>query len=157
VARRRNRGAIVAHLSRDDLEEIYSLRLAVEPLATVWSARNASDADCAAMQAVIDSYAALDSAGAHEAAEADLRFHDVVYRSAGHGRVLRLWQELRPPVSIFLLARSYIGQAEFCDGMIRNHDVILAAIRDRDEERAHQVAVDHIRMSYGRVVGSYAA
>src|SRR5579884_3034520 len=40
VVRRRNRGAIVARLSREDLEEVFSLRLAIEPVACAWAARN---------------------------------------------------------------------------------------------------------------------
>ena len=45
VMRRRNRGAIVARLSRVDLEEVYSLRLAIEPVACAWAARNANERD----------------------------------------------------------------------------------------------------------------
>jgi DNA-binding GntR family transcriptional regulator len=158
VARRRNRGAAVAELSRSDLDEIFSLRLGVEPIATEWAARHASAADCAEMRAVIDTFSSIaPSASAYDAAEADLRFHDVVYRAARHGRLLRLWQDLRPPVCIFLLARSYAGQADFHEGMIHNHSVILSAILDGDAESARRVAIDHIQMSYARVVASYQA
>ena len=41
VLLRRNRGAVVARLSRADLEEVYSLRLALERLAVAQAARMA--------------------------------------------------------------------------------------------------------------------
>jgi len=44
----------VAELSRTDLEEVFSLRLAIEPIGFAWAARNADADDLAEMQAVID-------------------------------------------------------------------------------------------------------
>jgi DNA-binding GntR family transcriptional regulator len=158
VVRRRNRGAMVAQLSRTDLEEVYSLRIAIEPFVCAWAARNATAADWAAMQATIDTYSELDqTVTVDEAADADLRFHDVVYRAAGHKRVLRLWQDLRPQVYIFMLARTYVGEPEFPGIMIRSHGKLLSAIRDGDEERATRVAVDHVQTSYRRVIAGYRA
>ena len=126
VVRRRNRGAMVAQLSRTDLDEVYSLRIAIEPLVCAWAARNATEPDWAEMQATIDTYTELDeSVTVHEAADADLRFHDVVYRASRHKRVLRLWQDLRPQVYIFMLARTYVGEPEFPTIMIRNHGELL--------------------------------
>ncbi|HEY3614523.1 MAG TPA: GntR family transcriptional regulator [Gaiellales bacterium] len=156
VVRRRNRGAIVASLSREDVEEVYSLRAAIEPLVCEWAARRASERDWAEMQAVIERYSDLAAtANPHEAADADLRFHDVIYRAAGHRRVQRLWQDLRPQVYIFLLARKYVGTHEFRDVMISKHSAILAAIEARDPERARQTAVDHVEASYTRVIADY--
>src|SRR6185503_14103153 len=47
VLLRRNRGAVVARLSRADLDEVYSLRLALERLAVVEAARHGTEADFA--------------------------------------------------------------------------------------------------------------
>jgi DNA-binding GntR family transcriptional regulator len=156
VVRRRNRGAIVASLSRADVEEVYSMRAAIEPLVCAWSARNANEADWADMQTMIDEYSDLAAtATPHEAADADLRFHDIIYRSAGHRRVQRLWQDLRPQVYIFLLARKYVGTTEFRDIMIEKHRAILTAIRSRDPEAARETATRHVEASYRRVVADY--
>jgi DNA-binding GntR family transcriptional regulator len=156
VVRRRNRGAIVASLSRADVEEVYSLRLAIEPLVCAWGARNASEQDWLEMGAVIAAYSQLTTTTTpHEAADADLRFHDVVYRAAGHRRVQRLWQDLRPQVYIFLLARKYVGTPEFREIMIANHESILSAMRDRDAEAARRLAMDHVEASYRRVIADF--
>ena len=157
VVRRRNRGAIVASLSRADVQEVYSLRLAIEPLVCEWGAQNANEQDLREMEAVIRDFAdlATTATSAHDAADADLRFHDVVYRAAGHKRVQRLWQDLRPQVYIFLLARKYVGTADFRDIMIANHESILAAITARDPERARLVAVQHVQASYSRVIADF--
>jgi len=156
AVRRPNRGAVVAELSRADLEEVFSLRLAIEPVACVWAARNAQPDDLAELQAVVDSYSRLTTkATTREAAEADLAFHDIVYRASAHRRLLGLWEDLRPQVYVFLLARGYVHAREFREIMIRNHAAILTVIADHDEERAREIAGEHVRTSYLRVVAGY--
>jgi DNA-binding GntR family transcriptional regulator len=157
VMRRRNRGAIVARLSREDLEEVYSLRLAIEPVGCAWAARNANERDLADMQSIINGYQSrlTRKVTVQEAAEADLSFHDVVYRAARHRRLMRLWQDIRPQVYVFLLAREYVRAREFRDIMITNHGTIRAVISSGDEERAREVAIEHVQTSYQRVLGVY--
>jgi len=156
VLRRPNRGAVVAELSQTDLDEVFSLRLAIEPVCCVWAARHATDHEFADMQAVIDGYAELDTKiTTRKAAEVDLAFHDLVYRASGHRRLIRLWADLRPQVYVFLLARTYVHTPEFRDIMIAGHAAILAAIASGDDERAREVAVEHVRTSYLRVLAGY--
>lgn len=156
VVRRRNRGAVVAHLSHADLDEVFSLRLAIEPFVCAWAARNSGEGDWAEMQACIDTFAQLDtSVTVHDAAVTDLQFHDVVYRASGHRRVLRLWQDLRSQVYIFMLARNYVRDPDFAWIMVRSHTALLDAIRERDEERVQRVAIEHVETSYKRVISGY--
>jgi len=156
VVRRRNRGAVVAQLSRADLEEVFSLRLAIEPFVCAWAARNAGEEDWAEMQGCIEVFERLDtSVTVQTAAEADLQFHDVVYRASGHARVLRLWQDLRSQVYMAMLARTYVREPDFADIMVRNHTALLEAIRERDEERAQRVGTEHVQTSSRRVLAGY--
>src|SRR6202048_2636796 len=53
VLLRRNRGAVVARLSRADLEEVYSLRLALERLAVARAAQYGTEADFGVMDGVL--------------------------------------------------------------------------------------------------------
>ena len=50
-----NRRAMVVRLSRKDVEEVYSLRIALERVAIRYTIQNAEDKDFAAMEAVIQS------------------------------------------------------------------------------------------------------
>jgi DNA-binding GntR family transcriptional regulator len=156
VVRRPNRGAMVAQLSRTDLEEVYSVRVAIEPVACAWAARNALPRDLDEMEDVIKSYSRLTTrVTVQEAADADLSFHDVIYSAARHRRLLRLWQDLRPQVYMLLLARTYVGTREFREIMIGRHGDIREAISDRDEKRAGEAAAQHVQTSYERVLGAY--
>jgi DNA-binding GntR family transcriptional regulator len=156
VVRVPNRGATVAELSRKDLEEVYSLRLAIEPIGCAWAARNAVDQDLTEMQAIIDSYAKFNRRLTEQAAaEADLRFHDVVYRASRHKRLLNQWQNLRPQVYVFLMVRRYVREPEFREIMISNHGAILDVIARGDEDAARVVAAEHVSASYRKVLAAY--
>jgi DNA-binding GntR family transcriptional regulator len=157
VIRRRNRGAVVASLSRDDLEEVYSLRLATEPVACRWAARHAVEADFAAMQKVIDSYAKVLTRKVTDAdaADADLRFHDLVYDAARHRRLQRVWQDIRPQVYVFLLSRPYVRSREFRQIMVDGHGAILSVLAQGDEDQAAHLAEEHVRTSYLRVISDF--
>jgi DNA-binding GntR family transcriptional regulator len=155
---RRHRGATVARLSRGDLEDVYSLRLALERLAIQRATRYATDQDFAAMEAVL---AAFDVALSHgpsekEVAELDVRFHDLIYQAARHQRLYDCWANLKSQIYIFLLSRNVVDP-DFREITVKSHAALLEAIRTRDEARATTEIEDHLRGAYDRVVRGYSA
>jgi DNA-binding GntR family transcriptional regulator len=153
---RRNRGAFVARLSRDDVDEVYSLRLALEKLAVQLAIQNAAVSDLNEMQVVIDTMALYLERGLteQEAAELDVRFHDILYRSTNHKRLYDCWENIRPQIHVFLLSRA-AANPDFRQYAVEGHQAILDAIRDKDEVRAIATLEDHIQMAYDRVIKSY--
>jgi DNA-binding GntR family transcriptional regulator len=157
VVLRPNRGAVVARLSRDDLDEVYSLRLALERLAVARAARLATDQDFEAMQAVLREFSALRVAAQAEPlsarilADADIRFHDTIYRAAHHRRLYGSWSTLRSQVYMLLLARD-VATPGFDDMTFEGHRQIAHLIRTRQEERLQTIVEAHLRESYRRVL-----
>ena len=151
-----NRRTFVARLSRADLEEVYSLRTALELLAVREAVRHAGADDLAELQAIVDTMAAHVESGIteQEAAEMDVRFHGTLYRAGKHKRLYESWANLRPQVHILLLSRN-VANADFRDLAISSHQAIVGAIRDRDERRAVALMQVHLQASYDRVVASY--
>ena len=157
VSVRRNYGTFVAHLSQEDLDEVYSLRLAIERLAVQLAIQKADSARLAELQAVVDTMAAhsRDHITESEAAELDLRFHEIIYLATGHRRLSDVWSSLRPQIHILLLARN-VANADFRDGLVKGHQAIVDAIRQQDESLALALTDDHLKVSYERVSRSYA-
>jgi len=155
---RRNRGAFVAQLAREDLEEVYTLRVAIEQLAVQRAVALATDDALAEMQAVVDDIATRMEHGIteQEAAELDLHFHDLIYRAANHRRLHETWTNLRPQIHIILLNRN-VAHEDFREMVVPSHQVILDAIRDRDEARAVELTLEHLHGSYERVIRSHAS
>src|SRR6187549_3127037 len=98
VLLRRNRGAVVARLSRGDLEEVYSLRLALERLAVAQAARHGTEADFTLLDDILHEFRGTDSSQPlteQEAADQDVRFHDAIYLAAHHERLYAAWSSIR--------------------------------------------------------------
>jgi DNA-binding GntR family transcriptional regulator len=155
---RRHRGATVARLSRSDLEDVYSLRLALERLAIQRATRYATDQDFAAMEAVLAAFDVALSRGPSEkeVAELDVRFHDLIYQAARHQRLYDCWANLKSQIYIFLLSRNVVDP-DFRAVTVKSHSDLLDAIRARDEARATIEIEDHLRGAYDRVVRAYSA
>jgi DNA-binding GntR family transcriptional regulator len=146
----------VARLSREDLDEVISLRRALERLAVEYACTRATPEDFAKVQAVVDDMAAAIARGISEkeAAELDLRFHDVLYQASRHQCLLNYWTTLRPQVYVLMLSRN-VASANFRDAAVRGHQEILDAIKTRDKQRALDVIEQHMLVAYELVSHSY--
>jgi DNA-binding GntR family transcriptional regulator len=149
---RRNRGAFVAQLSSEDLDEVYTLRVAIERLAVERCVANASESDIDELQGVINRIAELMERGLteQEAAALDLEFHDIIYRSGQHRRLYSTWTTLRPQIHVLLLNRN-VAHVDFRNLVVPAHQEIVDAIRARDLERTMQITMEHLLGSYERV------
>ena len=157
VVVQRNRGTFVARLSAGDVEEVYSLRRAVEGLAVLQAIRHADEVQLQELQNIVDTMAAHFARGISEseAAELDMRFHERIYEAADHRRLLEVWTALRSQVHILLLARN-IADPDFRDVLVSGHQSLLDAILARDEELALARTSEHINGSHDRIARSYA-
>lgn len=148
--------ASVARLSREDLDEVFSLRRTLERLAVEYACKRATPQDLDALQAVVDTMAAVIARGISEkeAAELDLRFHDVIYNASRHQRLIATWTTLRPQVYVIMLSRN-VASANFQDVAVNGHQEIVDAMRTRDIQRALAVIEQHMLVAYELVSNSY--
>lgn len=151
-----NRGATVARLSREDLDEVYSLRRALERLAIREAIRRAEPEYIAQMSSIVDEMVTSSAVSITPqlAAELDVRFHQALLESTGHSRLIRCWLDLRPQIHLFLLSRT-VANADFREHLVQSHTNILNSIQDRDEPRALAIIDDHLKGAYVRVMNSY--
>lgn len=158
ISSQANRRSIVARLSRRDLEEVYTIRLALERLAVQYAVHYAEDSDFVAMEANTQSLEEAIARGIteQEAATLDIGFHDLLYRSARHQHVLDAWLNIRSQVYLFLLSRN-LANPDFRERVIsRGHSDILDALKQRDEKRAIRSIEEHLRSAYLYIVQNYA-
>ena len=148
----RNRGAVVAQLSRNDLEELYTLRLAIEELAIRRAAEAANQDSIAAMRALIESMqgALLQGITEQEAAELDLDFHDLIYEAANHRRLKDAWTNMRPQIHVLLLNRN-VADVDFREMLVTSHEELLDGIARSDPDAAAIMLREHLGGSYDRV------
>jgi DNA-binding GntR family transcriptional regulator len=153
VVIKRNKGAFVAQLTREDLDEVYTLRRAIEMLAMRLAVERATDQDLQQMQTLVDEIAAHHRLGITEqiAADLDLRFHDLIYQAARHRRLNETWHTIRPQIHILLLSRN-VAHEDFRDMVVASHQDWVNAIRARDTATAAALVEEHLTGSYGKVL-----
>jgi len=158
VVIRRNRGASVAQRAAEDLDEVYTLRVAIETLATRRAAQFATTAHLVELQTVVDTMTEFAERGIteQEAAELDIRFHDLIYASSNHRRLVQTWETLRPQIHILLLNRN-VAHEDFRDYLVKGHQWILDALARHDAEGAVVTIEDHLRGSYERVAARHSS
>jgi len=151
-----HRGATVTNLSIADVEEVYSLRRALECLAIRWAIRKAQAKDVDSLDAAIRNMENANQAGmtVEDAAALDVHFHTLLIQSAHHVRLLESWLNLRPQIHMFLLYRT-ITNVEVQRQNVSHHAAILDALRARDEAAAVHVLDGHLERSYHRVLQRY--
>jgi DNA-binding GntR family transcriptional regulator len=153
----RHHGATVVELSREDLEEVYSLRIVLESLAARYAVKRAEESDLDLLTQALTTF--TDQLAGHpseqDAANLDVQFHDAFYRAAHHDRLYLAWSGIRLQVYRFLLTRN-LANPDWRENMARGHTDIVDVLRSRDEEAMVAVVVQHIQFAYRRVLESFA-
>ncbi len=151
-----HRGAFVVELSQDDFREIATLRTVLEVFAIRQAAAVGTDADAAALDAVV---AAMSTTGIEqsdfEMIQLDIQFHDALYRTAHHARVYNARSSIRSQVLLSLVTRRAFNNNYYRDRVIEEHTHLAAVIRSRDAEAAEAAIWEHLSDTYDRIVGSF--
>jgi DNA-binding GntR family transcriptional regulator len=133
VERSANNGAVVIALAAADIEEIFSLRTALEVLGVRLATRQATAEDLDELEENIRALERVQAPA--RAAALDLQFHELLMRTARHGRLLSCWQTLHAQLRLALVQQGLVNP-EFPRQVVKAHRQLLAQIRARDEDRA---------------------
>lgn len=151
-----HRGAFVVSLSPDDFREIATLRTLLEVFAIRRAATVGSDADAAALDAVVAAMSATRTNQTDfEMIELDIRFHDALYRAAHHNRLYNAWSSIRSQVQLSLVTRRAFNNNYYRDRVIAEHTHLAAVIKSRDADACEVAIREHLGDTYDRIVGSF--
>lgn len=156
VIREPNRGVFVCQLNREDIDEVYILRLTLEKLAIQLAVQNPAEDALLEMQRVVNEMRTKSAQGisAHEAARLNTYFYENLCFASGHRRLHASWTNLRSQIYMFLLTRSNVN-SDFLKTFDVMHQDILDAINEKDENRATSLLEKHCRVAYEEVVRYY--
>lgn len=147
----RNRGFRVLTPQARDIEEIFDIRLALEPAAARRAAERATDPERAEIRAAFEAMRAATAARADEAQfwAADHAVHDRLVRAGGNGRAATIIERLRATTALLGPPTTTAGRtlAEIRD----EHEPIVTAILRRDGEGAERAMRDHLERT-GRLL-----
>jgi DNA-binding GntR family transcriptional regulator len=131
------RGLVVTTLDPQAVSELYAMREVLEGAAAGFAARNATVAEIANMESILDEYGPT-----CDAVALNLDFHQAIYGSAHNRHLIRSLQSVSD--TTYLLGRSTLASRARADIAQQEHHGILDAIRARDADRASKAARQHI-------------
>ena len=149
---RRHRGAFVVELTRTDIIEVYTLRLALEKLAAERAAERMNPAFLARMDDALDRMKHVEAGyEARIATQLDLEFHDLIYDAADHRRLKSSWEHIRSQVAFFLNARNDSFR-DFLEVGYREHAELRDALAEGDPALAVNAIETHLGGAYHRLL-----
>jgi DNA-binding GntR family transcriptional regulator len=135
-----NRGAQVIRLSRDEVAEIYHLRILLECDCLGVAIARMSEADLDRIDRVRQR-AEIDAATS-DWNEGDWSFHEALYRPSGHGRQIEMIRSLRTTSDLYAAAHHALPRER--RRWLADHRAIVAACRARRAADAVAALTAHL-------------
>jgi DNA-binding GntR family transcriptional regulator len=136
-------GAYVTDMLAPDIDELYSLRGALESFALEWAVPRASDEDHARIRSALDALAEVELDGASdELAAADMALHRALVTTACHDRLLSVWESLADQTMLVL--RTLPQRRPDIQSSTGQHLALVDAVVARDLPAAQAVLAEHL-------------
>ena len=132
-------------LTLKDIEEVYTIRLMIDPLAASLSAKHGTAQTFAALEANIAATKSVKTLS--DVSRLDADFHDQIIRATGNKRLWLCWNGLRDQVGLWIAQMQLRHQAvtrRTKQLTVESHRQLLAAIRSGDEKKAALAARRHV-------------
>ena len=145
--------AAIARFGRDDVIEIYDMRLLLETAATQRAAKRIDPRTLAELTREADALAAAPDGvdWIRQALDFDVRLHDALAVAAGNRRLRQEIEKYR------LLVRAFCrmtGNSENLREALQEHQTVLKALADRHPAAAGQAMARHVQKRLDAVLGT---
>jgi DNA-binding GntR family transcriptional regulator len=136
-------GLTVARLDYQAVMELYEMREVLEGTAARFAAHHAAVAEIETLREMLDLEAEFGPSDARRGAEANRRFHQIIYHAAHNRYLLKTLNALGD--SMMLLGHTTLALPGRHTTALEEHRLIVEAISARDADGAQQAACGHIR------------
>jgi len=138
------KGYIVSPVKLQDLQELYQIRLVLEPFAAELAARNATPATIKYLRATLDKAPKnTEDQDFLNLIEADLDFHSAVAEAGGNSRLVKIICNLRNQIErlVYLIYERY---GPYHKVNFDEHEDVVKAIEANDPKLAREIMTQHI-------------
>ncbi len=146
-----NRGAVVIGIGREELVDIYKMRIRLEGLASAEAAKRISDDDKRRLREIVelcDFYIARRDA--ERLKELDSEFHSIIYKASGNRMLNKTLSELHRNIHFY--RKRSLAVEERLEKSSEEHKQILGAIERGDSEAADRLTSSHIEAALNNLL-----
>lgn len=137
------KGAEVADITEKSLTDVLEVRRALEELSAQLACDRITEEEVAELIRCAGAFKdTLKSEDITEIAEADVRFHDVIYEATKNQKLIQLLNNLHEQMYRYRI--EYLKNPEVYQKLLKEHEEIIEHISSREKEKATQVVCRHI-------------
>lgn len=137
------RGAEVAEITEKSLRDVLEVRDALEVLCVDLACDRISDEDIESLKEAAKEFElALQGGDVTEYAEADVKFHDIIYHATENQKLIQLLYNLREQMYRYRV--EYLKRKEVHKILLEEHEHIIECIEKKDKEAAKIAISTHI-------------
>ncbi|MCI8783235.1 MAG: GntR family transcriptional regulator [Dorea sp.] len=137
------KGAEVADISEKSLRDVLEVRKALEELAVKLTCDKIKYAQIRELRHAAEEFRkTLRSSDITEIAEADVRFHDVIYEATDNQKLVQLLNNLREQMYRYRI--EYLKRQEAYPQLLAEHEEIIKRIEGKEKELAAEIVCKHI-------------
>lgn len=137
------KGAEVADITEKSLTDVLEVRRALEELSAQLACDRITEEEVAELIRSAGAFKdTLKSEDITEIAEADVRFHDVIYEATKNQKLIQLLNNLHEQMYRYRI--EYLKNPEVYQKLLKEHEEIIEHISSREKEKATQVVCRHI-------------
>lgn len=137
------RGAQVANITEKDLNDVLEVRMALESVAIEKACKKMTEEDMSRLWLAAKEFEHTIAEGnLVKLAEADVAFHEIIYQASDNKRLIQVLNNLRE--QIYRYRVEYLKEGETRDVLVKEHEELTKAIKERDVERAQKISFQHI-------------
>lgn len=146
-----HKGTFVSNFSKKNIEEIYSFRESVEPLAIERAIKNITDDDLAELSAMYERMLQAGEANDLEMLnQIDISFHTYIYKLADHEFMFKVWEDLSSASNRIWYLTNQIYFEELGE-VAKLHKPILDALYDRNVDECVKAFKIHMKFVWEKI------
>ena len=138
------KGAEVADITEKSLRDVLEVRKALEELAVQLACEKITQEELEELEKAGENFKKVlnRSKDITEVAEADVRFHDVIYMATDNQKLIHLLNKLREQMYRYRV--EYLKNPDVHEQLIQEHEEIVYHIKRREKAEATAVTCQHI-------------
>ena len=149
------KGAQVAQITEQDLNDVLEVRLGLEELAVRFACERITEEELKALEDAVQQFEhAMSEDDLTDLAEADVKFHEIIYNSTHNRRLVQIINNIREQMYRYRI--EYLKDVESRKTLVKEHYAVWASLKNRDVESAKKHIGVHIRNQQEAILRSLA-
>ena len=137
------KGAVVAEITEKSLRDVLEVRRALEELAMKLACEKILDEEIEELKVAAKEFEdELKTGDVTVYAEADVKFHDIIYRTTDNQRLIQLLYNLREQMYRYRV--EYLKRDDSHDTLLAEHQYIIETLEKRNADEAIKAICAHI-------------